>query len=375
MEFGYFAQTHVPLEERERDPSAEHRRLMNDLEASIAAEQFGFKYVWASEHHFLDEYSHMSCPEVFLSFVAARTERIHVGSAITNTTPPVNHPARVAERVAMLDHLTEGRFEFGTGRGSSSTEQQGFGIAENSLTRDMWDETIAEFPRMWRESSYEHDGTYFSMPPRNVLPKPYGRSHPAMWVACGNPPTFEKAGRLGLGAQCFSHGSPRDHLAPLIETYKKAVAQAEPVGEFVNDNVLCVSTLVCTENREDAFEIVSRAGSSRYTGLLYRYLDTFPRPEGVPAWPTLLPDPTPDDVRVRSEAGLMCVGDPDDCARVVQAFADAGADQLVFSPLTSTVPLEVALASMDLFGREVLGLFDKDPEHRTSRMRDGAAAT
>src|SRR5436309_16060968 len=172
MEFGYFSQAFVPNFEVEAEPGAEHRRLMENLDFAVACDRNGVKYVWCPEHHFLTEYSHMPAPEVFLSVVAARTERIHVGSAIFNTTPKVNHPARIAERVTMLDHLSEGRFEFGTGRGSSSTEFKGFGIPDSDTTRGMWDECIREIVRMWKETRYRYEGKYFSMPERNVLPKP-----------------------------------------------------------------------------------------------------------------------------------------------------------------------------------------------------------
>ena len=153
MEFGYFAQAFVPNFEVEAEPGAEHRRLMENLDFAVECDRNGIKYVWCPEHHFLTEYSHMPAPEVFLSFVAARTERIHVGTAITNTTPKVNHPARVVERVTMLDHLSEGRFEFGTGRGSSTTEVFGFGIESLDITKEMWDETIVEFPKTSRCSA------------------------------------------------------------------------------------------------------------------------------------------------------------------------------------------------------------------------------
>src|SRR6195952_5391515 len=123
MEFGLFIQNYVPASRRAVDPLAEHQAIMEDLQAVVAADKSGFKYLWATEHHFLDEYSHLSANESFLGFCAAATERIHLGSGILNVTPPVNHPARIAERVAILDHLSEGRFEFGMGRGSSATEQ------------------------------------------------------------------------------------------------------------------------------------------------------------------------------------------------------------------------------------------------------------
>src|SRR3954451_6619553 len=119
------------------NPQAEHDRLHDEIALVVAADKSGFKYTWATEHHFLTEYSHLSANESFLAYLAGVTERIHLGSGIFNVTPPVNPPARVAERVAMLDHLSLGRFEFGMGRGSSSTEQKGFGIEDPELTREM----------------------------------------------------------------------------------------------------------------------------------------------------------------------------------------------------------------------------------------------
>jgi len=373
MEFGLFVQAHVPRHETETDTDgAEHRRLMREVELAEACDRHGFKYVWSVEHHFLEEYSHLSASEIVLPWIAARTRRIHVGSAIWNLTPPVNHPARVAERVAMLDHLSEGRFEFGTGRGSSSTEFKGFGIADGDTTRDMFDEALPEILRMWRETPYSHDGRFFSMPPRNVLPKPYTRPHPPLWMACGSPSTFEKAARLGVGALCFSLGTPKD-FAPLIRTYKDTIRHAEPVGTYVNDNVACVTQLVCMEDRRKARAVAMKMGSGYHASLVFRYLDTFPRPAGVPPWPQLIPEPTPEVLEERIASGNRLVGDPEECARGVQMYADVGCDQLIFGILASTQPQEVALGTAEVFGKHVIPRFDRDPTHSTTRMREAAA--
>jgi len=128
MEFGIFVQGHVPRRKVAEDPGYEHTSFMHDVDLVKQADRHGFKYAWLSEHHFLEEYSHLSASEVFLGYLAGVTERIHLGSAIWNISPPVNHPVRVAERVAMMDHLSEGRFEFGTGRGAGALEVTGFGI-------------------------------------------------------------------------------------------------------------------------------------------------------------------------------------------------------------------------------------------------------
>ena len=132
MEFGIFNSLYVPKQLRVADPHAERNRLPDEVEWTKAADRSGFKYAWTTEHHFLDEYSHLSANEVFLGHVAGVTERIHLGTGIKNITPPVNHPARVAEQMALLDQLSNGRLEFGVGRGSSTTEQRGFGIEDPS---------------------------------------------------------------------------------------------------------------------------------------------------------------------------------------------------------------------------------------------------
>ncbi|WP_334142153.1 LLM class flavin-dependent oxidoreductase [Rhabdothermincola sp.] len=375
MEFGLFCGGFTPrgLWGLDDPAQAEHERLLSEVELAVLADRTNWKYWWTTEHHFLDEYSHISANEVLLPWVGARTERIHLGSGIFNITPPVNHPARVAERVAMLDHLTEGRFEFGTGRGSSTTEQQGFGIPEPDLTKDMFDEVIGEFRRMWSQRDYSFEGRFFSMPTRNVLPKPWIKPHPPMWVAAGNPGTFEKAARMGLGVLCFTRGSPRE-LAPLVEIYKTAIADAEPVGEYVNDNVAVVSQFLCLEDREQARDWMVRAGSNYHSSLLYRYLDTFPRPPGVPAWPAVLPPTTRAvvDERIEQDAGV--VGNPEDCLAALRQFEAIGCDQVLMGPSSTTWPHDLCAESVELFGKQVIPELDRDPEHRTSRFRREAAA-
>src|SRR5580693_8429796 len=151
MEFGIFIQAYVPKFRREADPDAEHHAIEFDLEMTEAADRAGFKYVWVTEHHFLDEYSHLSANDVILGYLSHATERIHLGSGIFNPLAPVNHPAKVAERVAMLDHVSNGRFEFGTGRGAGSHEILAFlhqdGITDASVSKEIWEESIGEFAK------------------------------------------------------------------------------------------------------------------------------------------------------------------------------------------------------------------------------------
>jgi alkanesulfonate monooxygenase SsuD/methylene tetrahydromethanopterin reductase-like flavin-dependent oxidoreductase (luciferase family) len=351
----------------------EHRRIMDEVAIVQAAERVGFKYTWATEHHFLTEYSHLSANEVFLGYLAAATSYIHLGSGIFNVTPPVNHPARVAERVALLDHLSEGRFEFGMGRGSSTTEQRGFGIDDPDVTRAMFDEVVGEFRKMWAPGEYGgYDGTYFTMPARDVLPKPYSQPHPPMWVAAGNPATFEKAARMGLGVLCFTIGGI-ESVKPLVELYKREIAHAEPVGEFVNDNVMVTTQLLCLEDGARVRRLGASLGMGYHRSLLLRYLDTFPRPPGVPEWPELVPDPTPAQLDLAIAAAEVPYGTPEEVARAIEKYAAAGVDQVVFGLLSSTMDRDLAFETIETFGRHVLPEFDRDRVHRTARQRAAVA--
>ena len=372
MEFGIFLGGFVSHYLDGRDDAAEHQRLMSEARLAEVADATNWKYVWLTEHHFLTEYSHISANEVMMPHIAARTERIRVCSGIINITPPVNHPARVAERVAMMDHLSNGRFDFGTGRGSSSTEQGGFGIDDPELTKEMFDEVIGQFRHMWANDSYSFDGRFFSMPERNVLPKPYKKPHPPMWVAAANPGTFEKAAHMGLGVLCFTGGSP-EKMRPMVEIYKEAIADADPVGDYVNDNFAITTSFMCLEDGDVARDWMTRSGNGRQQSLVFKYLDTFPTPAGIPEWPTEIPDPTLEQLAEAHAAGTAVVGTPDECAEALEKWDDIGVDQLILGPSGSIYPSEVVEETVALFGTEVIPRFDTEPEARSARFRREAA--
>jgi alkanesulfonate monooxygenase SsuD/methylene tetrahydromethanopterin reductase-like flavin-dependent oxidoreductase (luciferase family) len=370
MEFGIFNSVCVlPRYAEQHGASAEHDRIMDEVAYVEAADKAGFKYAWVTEHHFLTTYSHLSANESFLAYVAARTNNIHLGSGIFNITPPVNHPARIAERVAMLDHLSGGRFEFGTGRGSSTTEQKGFGIEDSELTREMVAETLPQIVRMWKDEEYSYDGKFFSMPPRNVLPKPYTKPHPPLWMAAGSPGTFDLAAELGVGVLCFGFSSP-ESLTPLVSRYKEKIEDCtNPVGGFVNNNVMVTTQMLCMEDGAKARKVFLEADTNYFIGILFHYLDTFPRPAGIPDWPEILPAVTPDQLDAAIAAGEMAIGSPDEVAKTVERYVATGADQLSFGMLSTSISLENCQEAVETFGKHVLKDFDKDPVHSTTKQR------
>lgn len=368
MEFGMFMAMYHP--KHRRAERSEQQMIREELSLIEAGDRAGFKYCWFSEHHFLDEYSHMSDSESFMAYAFAKTERIHLGSGIFNITPPVNHPARIAERVAMLDHLSDGRFEFGTGRGSSSEEVFGFGIDDMDVTREMYDETLPEIVKMWGDDDYPgFEGQFFTMPSRNVLPKPHTAPHPPIWVASGSPGTFEKAARLGIGVLCFSQGTPAE-LEKLIKVYKDNIDKAEPVGGYVNDNVMVTTDMLVLEDGQRAREAFLNNKGNYHTGLLAKYLDSFPMASMLPKWPDLPPHVTAEQLDAAIEHGHAAVGTPDEAIRSLQNYVDIGADQISFGTMSTDLPIDIALESYEVFGREIIPQFDTDPVHRTTRLRE-----
>jgi alkanesulfonate monooxygenase SsuD/methylene tetrahydromethanopterin reductase-like flavin-dependent oxidoreductase (luciferase family) len=374
VEFGIFIQGYTPQFRRDVDPDAEHNAFMSELEIVKAADKAGFKYVWLTEHHFLDEYSHMSANDVVAGYLAHATERIHIGSGIFNPLPQVNHPAKVAERVAMLDHLSEGRFEFGTGRGAGSHEILAFrpGMTDLSGTREIWEDVIGEFPKMWMQDEYEgYQGKYWSLPPRKILPKPWKKPHPAMWYAAGNTSSYAMAARKGLGVLGFSVGAV-DELAPVLDAYKAEIVNAEPIGAFVNDNIMVTTAATVAEDVEDAIRSISTQRMTYLQSNVFRYHDTFPHPPEIPKWPDLIPDVTEEGARQMIGAPGSVNGTPDDALKGAMAWEAAGADQLVFGFGPPT--LEDSLETIRLLGEHVIPKLDKDPVHRTDRFKEAAAA-
>lgn len=373
MEFGIFINGYLPGP-GSRDTGCEHTMLEREIEYVVQADKHNWKYAWLGEHHALTEYSHLSAPEVIMGYLAHATERIHLASGINNLSPRVNHPVRNAERAAMLDHLTNRRYEWGTGRGAGSHEIATFDIADKNSTKAEWEEVIVEIPRMWEQRDYTFTGNHFRVAePHNVLPKPYGAGHPPIWVACGNPATFARAGQLGIGAIAFNF-EPVHALRGRIEAYKTAIAGCtEPLGQFRNDNVMMTNAVVCLSDRRRAREVALSAGRGYLYSLVCLYHDTMPKPDYAPVWPAPplgVPDEDALDQLI-ADGWLLC-GTPEEVAEQLQAYQRVGCDQVVFGLPSDGLRHEEVLEMLELFGTKVIPHFDTDPVHSTTRYREAA---
>src|SRR5437870_1671657 len=252
MRFGLFYELSVP---RPWTRESERTVYDNALEQVKLADELGFDQVWAVEHHFLEEYSHCPAPELFLTACAMVTKRIRVGFGIVVCVPEFNHPIKIAERTAVLDILSGGRVEVGTGRSATWTELAGFN-ASPDVTKKSWDEFVRCLPKMWTSEKFEFEGEFWSMPRRTILPKVYQRPHPPMWVAVTSPGTELDAADRGLGSLGLTFGQFAEQEKRIAE-YRRRIQLCEPVGEFVNDQVSTVNFLVNTAETIPQAEVLA----------------------------------------------------------------------------------------------------------------------
>ena len=228
MKFGIFYEHQLP---RPWTEGAEQKLFNDALEQVEVADRLGIDYAWEVEHHFLEEYSHSSAPEVFLAACAARTKNIRLGHGIRQVIPQYNHPARTAEVIATLDLVSNGRVDFGTGESSAVLELGGFGITVEEK-RKIYLESTEQICNILAMDPYPgYVGKYFSMPCRNLVPKPVQRPHPPVWVACSQRETIRMAARLGIGALTFAFVDPLEARS-WVEEYYSIIKSDEcvPIG-------------------------------------------------------------------------------------------------------------------------------------------------
>ena len=355
MRFSLFFE--MQISEPTRD--SERQTFHDCVEQVLLAEQVGFDSVWEVEHHGLYEYSHSSAPEIFLAYVAAKTKRLRLGHGITLTPYRYNHPIRIAERIATLDILSEGRVNWGSGKSSSAVEKAAF---ENnpSEIHDQWLEALQMIPQMWQQDVFQWKGRFYNIPPTQVVPKPVQSPHPPMFAACSKPESAKAVGDLGIGALNFALGTD-EFLKQKVADYRAAVGKAQPKHYHKNSHFACTPpTLVLPDDREACrygfrgarFFAESMAtyyfGSDRPTGKLKVNRDF------------LADDDLRDAMAFRGASGSQCnaiIGDPNAAAEMVQRFVDVGVDELICVMQMGTVPHELILQSIRTFGEQVIPRF------------------
>jgi len=209
----------------------EHEIIKEQMELMYESETLGFDSVWPAEHHF-SEYGYCASPQVSLAAVAAKTKRIRLGTGVV--VLPFHNPIRVAEDFAFLDLMSDGRVDFGVGRGYQPIEFKGFGIADKQAdSRAMFDEGIELVRRCWTDERVNFKGKYYQVEDLEVRPKPYQQPHPPIYMACLSPSTFKLAGRHGFNVMTSgAFGLTAEQAKQGVADYRAGRAEAghDPAG-------------------------------------------------------------------------------------------------------------------------------------------------
>lgn len=351
MKFGLFYEHQNP---RPWDDGSEARVFQESLEQIEIADRIGIDHVWEVEHHFLEEYSHSSAPELFLAAASQRTKQIRLGHGIKLTAPKYNHPARVAEQLATLDLLSGGRVEWGTGESATMMEMEGFGL-DPSLKGPMWREGAEHAANMMAMSPYPgFEGEYFSMPCRNVVPKPVQKPHPPMWLACSRRDSILRAARNGMGALIFGFVEP-EQAGEWVREYYDVIKSPEckPLGWTVNANIAAVSGFSL---HKDA-EVAKQRGlpGFKYFGYSLAHYVNFGAHQPTMTNVAALFDDAYDDLP--DNAGAGGIGTPDEVRRHLKRYEDVGMDQIIFVQQVGRNQHGHICEALDLFSATLLGEF------------------
>ncbi len=393
MRFGIFYEHQIP---RPWGDDGEQRLIQEALEQIELADRVGLDSVWEVEHHFLEEYSHSSASGVFLGAASQRTQRIRLGLGILPLPLGYQHPARVAETAAMLDLVSGGRVELGTGETSSGAELEGFGV-DRETKRAQWEELLGVVARMMVEEPFAGaDGRFLTMPPRNVVPKPVQKPHPPLWVACSRRETIRLAAEKGIGALSFSFVEPEEAKAWVDEYH--AIIESErcvPGGFAVNPQVACVLPMMCAPDEAQAIERGIDGAHFFGYSLAHYYVFGDHRPGRTNVYEEFLArrdevgfarsiitaDAAPLGVRVLQQGlGSLrgAIGSPEQVRDLCRRYEAAGVDQLIFLMQAGRNRHEHICESIELFASEVMPEFaqraDEADGRRAERFAPAIAA-
>lgn len=377
MKFGIFYEHQLP---RPWSDGVEQKLFQDALDQVELADRLGIDYAWEVEHHFLEEYSHSSAPEIFLAAASQRTKNIRLGHGIRQVITNYNHPARTAECIATLDLVSNGRVEFGTGESSAILELGGFDIPVQSK-REQYLEAVEQIANMLAMDPYPgFNGKYFQMPCRNVVPKTVQKPHPPIWVACSNRETIKMAARLGIGALTFAFVDPAE-ASHWVDEYYNIIKSDEcvPIGHAVNANICMVTSFSLHQDRQTAIE----RGLEGFEFFGYALGSLYGFGEHKPGRTNLFEEfraqrearlkENPIDMSQSLSAERGGIGTPEDMRAHLKKFEKVGVDQVTFIQQAGMNKHEHICESLELFASEVMPEFKARETEREARKQEELA--
>ena len=361
MKFGIFYGHQLP---RDWDKFSEHRLIRNSLDQIELADRLGFDYAWEVEHHFLEEYSHSAAPEVFLAAASQRTKNIRLGHGIIQLT--TNHPARVAEKVATLDLVSDGRVELGLGEGSSVTELHPFNLRFRDK-REIWEDAVRCTLPMFYNHGWEYEGKYFHFPKRAVIPKPLQKPHPPLWVACSQLDTIKYSAHRGMGALCFKFVDLAAARAWVNAYYNTYLNHLEKLTDYqTNPNIAVVGGFMCAKTDEEAWRKAEGWTFFQFALQLYNKEGPF-EPGEMNIWKRY--EEWRETPAGRRRSGSELIGSPETIRQRLRELRDANVDQVILLNQAGKNTHEDICESLELFAKEVMPEFHADEDNHQAWKR------
>jgi len=332
-----------------QSPSAQSSEEMyaRAVEHTLQAEALGFRNIWLAEHHF-STYGYVGRPVQLATYLAARTTRIRVGTAVI--VVPLHHPLMVAEEIATLDVLAGGRVDIGLGRGYQYYEFERLGL-ELDTARARWDESIDVITLALQGKPFSYSGKLFEIPETSVFPAPLQKPHPPFWVTAQSPESVEATVRRGFNLLTGGFGVPVERMAAFRQQFDRLVAEVSPscVPEVGVQRAVYV-----TEDVDDARDAAEHARWNMRVTLSLRNHYEQVRDGHAVAVPMPGVEPSTDELLER----FVVVGTPDTVIRQIQTIKDlVGINHFNCSFWFGDLDQKRVLRSMELFAREVMPAF------------------
>jgi alkanesulfonate monooxygenase SsuD/methylene tetrahydromethanopterin reductase-like flavin-dependent oxidoreductase (luciferase family) len=374
MKFGLFFEMTTP---RPWGPDTEKKKLEETLEQIVLADNLGLDHAWMTEHHFMEEYCHATAPEVVLAAAAQITKNIRIGHGVRHAPPKYNHPARTAEMAGTLDLVANGRVDMGFGSSGSECELAGFNIS-NDEKHEMSYEAIEQIANMMAMEPYPgFNGKHFSMPARNVVPKPLQKPHPPFWLACSARPTILEAAKHGMGALCFSFLDSVEAKAWVDEYYGLFKTDCRPLAHSVNPNFSLFTGFGVHKDADVAAERFLNGLRFFQWSLNHYYRGGAHKPGRVNLWERFQVEveelkKTEDDEFVQRQIATSRsgIGSVESVRKRLRDLCDAGIDEVTFIMQMGANKHDHICESLELFAKEILPEF-KD-EHPALEARKNA---
>ena len=316
------------------------------LDIAQAAESLGFGNVWLAEHHF-STYGYLSRPAQLATFIAAKTTRLRVGTAVI--VVPLHHPLIVAEEIATLDLLAGGRVDIGLGRGYQHYEFERLGL-ELDTSRQRWEESVDVILKAFTGEPFTYDGKLFKIPETTIFPQPMQKPHPPIWVTAQSPESIEATVRRGFNVLTGGFGVPIERMAEFRKLFDRLVVEHKPPQPL---KVGVQRAVYVTENAADARAAAEEARwNMRVTLSLRNHQEKVERGRAIPV--PMPNEPATDDLLDR----FLVIGTPDTCIRQLKRIQElVGITHFNCSFWFGDVEHPRVLKSMELFAKEVMPAF------------------